>query len=306
MNRIVPRIVALMLALCGGSALAGDLPLQKVALRALGDRPGAVVAMDSRDGRLLAVVNPRVAAGSALPIGSLAKLVTGMAAVEAGVIDGARSFPCRGRFERWNCWRVHGTLALEEAIAHSCSSFFFAVGRELGAPRLNQAFRAAGFGRSTGSLLPGEVTGRFSPARTRSELTELAYGDTAALQATPLQVASWLGAIANGGTRYRPHLASESPRTIGTLASPRGMASLRAGMRRAVLQGSARGADVPGLTIHGKTGTSSHLRESNRRHGWFVGFAGNLALVVFIKEGSGYDDAAPVAREVFAAWSGSE
>lgn len=241
--------------------------------------------MDARDGRLLALVNPRVATGVAAPVGSLAKLVVAVAALDAGLVDGARRFRCNGKFERWRCWQVHGEQTLETAIAHSCSSAFFALGRELGARRMNRAFTAAGFGRSTQSGLPGEAAGRFTPARTPAEVTELAYGDTLALQATPLQVASWMTAIAHGGSR--------------------GHEGVRAGMRRAVLKGSARAADVPGLAIHGKTGTATQARAPHRRHGWFAGFTERLVVVVFVKEGTGFEAAAPVAREVFAAWSGS-
>ncbi len=301
--------LAMALAMSGNPAHATDLPLQRVAQAALGNRPGTIVALNAKDGRLLAVINPRVAAGGAYPIGSLAKLVTGMAALEARAIDGARTFPCKGRFERWKCWQIHGNQTLEEAIAHSCSSFFFAAGRELGARRLNQAFTRAGFGRSTGSDLPAEAAGTFTPARNRAELTELAYGDTPALQATPLQVAAWMGAIANGGTRYRPHLGSKSPQVLGLLSGAAAIANIQTGMRRAVLEGSANKADFPGLSVYGKTGTSTQLRAGardsenrNRHHGWFAGFAGELVVVVFVKDGSGYADAAPIAREVFAAW----
>jgi cell division protein FtsI/penicillin-binding protein 2 len=281
---------------------ASELSLQQVAQRALGDRAGCVLALEARDGRLMALVNPKVAAGTAYPVGSLAKLVTGLEALEAGLTDGARRIRCKGKFERWKCWKVHGEQTLEEAIANSCSTYFFTIGRELGAPRLNRAFSAAGFGRVTGADLPSEVPGTLRPARSLAELTELAYGDTPALLATPLQVAGWVGAIANGGTRYAPHIDSAPARKLGTLSGTRGLDLVRTGMRRAVLEGSAQGADVPSLSVHGKTGTSTQLAANHRRHGWFAGFADGRVVVVFLKNGNGYQDAAPIAREVFAAW----
>ncbi len=268
----------------------------------MGNRAGCVIALDAQDGTLRAVVNPKVAAGAAYPLGSVAKLVTGMAALDAGLTDGARRIRCKGSFERWKCWRVHGEQTLEEAIANSCSTYFFTVGRELGPARLNQAFKAAGFGRTTGSDMAGEVAGTFAPARTRAEVTELAYGDTPALLATPLQVASWVGAIANGGTRYAPHFDTTPARILGTLPGLREIDRVKGGMRRAVLTGSAHGADVPSASVYGKTGTSTQLSATHRRHGWFVGFAEGKVVVVFIKDGNGYEVAAPIAREVFAAW----
>ncbi|MNR81906.1 Stage V sporulation protein D [compost metagenome] len=292
----------LLVAIAGKPSNASELDLQRVAQRALGPRAGSVVALDARNGQLQALLNPRVAAASAYPVGSLAKLVTGMAALDAGLTDGARRIRCKGQFERWKCWRVHGEQTFEEAIANSCSTYFFTVGRELGGPRLNRAFQEAGFGRKSGSDLADEAAGKRVPARTLAEVTELAYGDTPALLATPLQVASWMGAIANSGTRYAPHLAPTPTRRIGSLAEKSGLDLVRTGMRRAVLDGSAQGADVPRLAVHGKTGTATHLNAVERRHGWFAGFAEHRVVVVFVKEGSGYDDAAPIAREVFDAW----
>lgn len=283
-------------------ASASVLPLQQAAERALGGRPGCVVAMDAETGTLRVLVNPNVAATLEVPIGSLAKLVTGMAALDAGLTDGSRKIRCKGAFERWTCWKVHGEQTVEEAIANSCSTYFFTVGRELGAQRLNQAFEAAGFGRLTQSGLAGERPGTFTPARTLPELTELSYGDTPALLATPLQVASWVGAIANGGIRYAPHFEHTEPVILGRLTGLRGLASVKAGMRLAVLSGSAEKADLPMVSLYGKTGTSTHVGAPNRRHGWFVGFAERKVVVVFIKDGNGYNAAAPVAKEVFAAW----
>ncbi|HEY9855333.1 MAG TPA: penicillin-binding transpeptidase domain-containing protein, partial [Stenomitos sp.] len=78
---------------------------------------------------------------------------------------------------------------------------------------------------------------------------------------------------------------------------------VRAGMRRAVLTGSAREANVPSLAICGKTGTATQLAASYKRHGWFAGYMPGLAVVAFVKDGTGYADAAPVARHVFEAWA---
>lgn len=283
---LLPVLVALACP-----AHAAPIDLQALSERALGRRAGAIVALDARNGLVVALVNPQLATNATYPLGSLAKVTTALAALEAGVTDGARRIPCRGTFERWTCWKVHGGQTLEEALANSCSSYFFTVGREVGTARLNRAFGAAGFG-----------AGVFLPARTLAELTELAYGDTPRLQATPLQVASWMGAIANGGTRYVPTLHVAAPRPAGRLSGVAGIERVRAGLRRAVLEGSARGADVPGLSVHGKTGTATSVRDAHRRHGWFAGFAGDRVVVVFLKDGNGYADAAPLAREVFAAW----
>lgn len=293
-----------MMTFLGVAAMASvvsTLPLQQAAEKALGSRPGAVVALDPGDGRLLALVHPRVAVGTAYPIGSLAKLVTALAGVSEGVADEARVLECRGREHGRTCWHVHGRVGLEEALAQSCSLYFFRVGLDLGAERLTRAFRSAGFGSSTMSDLAPESPGTLMAPRTRRELEDLAYGDTPALMATPLQVACFVGALANGGTRLRPHVTPVPARVLGRLEAG-AIAQVRAGMRRAVLTGSARAADVPSLAIFGKTGTATQLSARHKRHGWFAGYAPGLVVVAFLKDGTGYASAAPVARRVFEAW----
>ncbi|HEY9856929.1 MAG TPA: penicillin-binding transpeptidase domain-containing protein, partial [Stenomitos sp.] len=191
---MTPVLGAIALA---GALASAPLPLQAAAEQALGNRAGCVVALDPQDGRLMALVHPKMAVGSAYPIGSLAKLVTALAGVSSGVVDGARVLECRGRGHGRTCWHVHGRIGLEEALAQSCSLYFFRVGLDLGAARLTHAMRTAGFGQSTGSGLAGEVPGLVVPPGTKAELEDLAYGDTSALRATPLQVASFVGALAN-------------------------------------------------------------------------------------------------------------
>lgn len=296
-----------MSSVIGALALAAlvsapPLPLQQAAATALGSRAGCVVALDPRDGRLLALVNPLTAAGAAYPIGSLAKLVTALAGISEGTVDGSRVLTCRGRDQGRSCWHVHGRVGLEEAIAQSCSLYFFRVGLELGAERLMASLRSAGFGQSTESGLPGESAGVLLPPRTRAQLEDLAYGDTSALRATALQVACFTGALANGGSRLRPHVAQAPARTLGRIGNGRAIAQVQEGMRRAVLSGSARDANVPALALYGKTGTATHLSARHRRHGWFAGYTPGLAVVAFVRDGTGYDDAAPVARRVFEAW----
>lgn len=294
-----------MSLLVGAIALSGALailPLQHAAERALGSQAGCVVALDPRDGRLLALVHPRMAVGKAYPIGSLAKLVTALAGVSAGVVDGARVMQCRGRDHGRTCWHVHGRVGLEKALAESCSLYFFRVGLDLGPERLTRAFSAAGFGRSTGSGLADESAGTLVAPRTRSELEDLAYGDTPALRATPLQVACFAGALANGGALMRPHVEGAGMQVLGRLEDPRALELVRSGMRQAVLSGSARKANVASLAIFGKTGTATQLAAPHKRHGWFAGYTPGLAVAVFVTDGTGYSSAAPVARRVFEAW----
>lgn len=280
-------------------ALMAVLPLQDEAVRAMGDRQGCVVALDARNGHLLAMVHPTVAA-RAYPVGSLAKLVTALAAVEAHVTDPDRTLECRGGRGPFHCWGLHGRVRLAEAIAQSCAFYFFTVGQELGGSRLVRALHAAGFGQATGMALRGEEAGVVVPPRSPEEVMTMAYGDTPALQATPLQIAVLAGALARDGRRYRPTWGG--PRVcLGTLPFPHAVEAVRQGMRLAVQAGSARSAEVPRLHVFGTTGTATWPEDPSRRHGWFAGYAGDVALAVYMHDGSGYRDAGPVARAVFEA-----
>lgn len=295
-TRLLAALALLPLSISGPAHAAS---VQRVATEALGSRQGCVVVMDPRNGALLALVNPKVAAATAFPLGSLAKLVTGLASMERGVSDPGRRIRCDGTYGDHRCWRRHGTVNLEEAIAQSCATYFYQQGEGLGASRLREAFRHAGFGARTGSGLPHESAGRLGPVTTRSELLDLAYGDTSLLLATPLQVACFTAALANGGTRYRPHWPGEAGPRIGLLPWTGSVAAVRNGMRRAVLSGTAQAADVPGLAVYAKTGSATQPMATHLRHGWFAGFTPTLAVVVFVKEGTGFDVAAPIARRIF-------
>ncbi|MNX93457.1 Beta-lactam-inducible penicillin-binding protein [compost metagenome] len=292
------RALAVLLVL-GACPQAGAASLQQMATEALGSRAGAVVALDPRDGTLLALVNPQMAVASAFPIGSVAKLVTGLASLEAGVTDPARRVPCDGRYGAHRCWQRHGSVDLEMAIAQSCSTYFYAQGEALGARRLRAAFLAAGFGRRTESGLPNEIPGRLGQVASRAEVLDLAYGDTGNLLATPLQVASFTAALASGGVRRRPHWPGEPAAVLGQVPGGANLEGIRVGMRRAVLTGTAQQANVPGIALFAKTGSATQLAAPHLRHGWFVGFTPTLAVAVFVKDGTGFAVAAPIARRIF-------
>ncbi|MGE5708382.1 MAG: penicillin-binding transpeptidase domain-containing protein, partial [Bacteroidota bacterium] len=274
------RLLPFFLALASGlePALAADW--DSLAREALGNRRGTVVLL-ALDGKVLCLQRPRLA-GKARRPGSVAKLVSAAAFLEEG-IGPDHAEVCRGV----DCWRIHGKLGLTEAIARSCSQYFYRLGASLN-PRIYREARAAGFGQSTG-LLEGEEAGMLDPH------ARLACGEEGWLS-TPLQWAVLAGAIANGGTRYRPYLRGK-PQVLGHLPwKPRTLAALREGMKLAVDGGSAQKAAGAG-----KTGTV--LQDSGRSDGWFVGFAPRenprVALCLFVEGGTGYEDAAPIARRLF-------
>ncbi|MEB3329551.1 MAG: penicillin-binding transpeptidase domain-containing protein [Candidatus Sericytochromatia bacterium] len=263
--------------------------------------PAVVVAVDAPSGCLRGLVAP-ARARVATPAGSVFKLVTGLAWLEAG-LEGP-PVPCRGAWREpgagatapvHRCWRPdgHGGLELEDALARSCNVHFLALGHRLGAGRLGQAARACGLGPALG----------LEPARPVH-----AIGEGRGWWLTPLQGAGLVAAIASGGPVRTPGWGGATV-VAARPARPGTLARLRAGMRRAVLGGTARQAAVPGLEVSGKTGTAGRLDGSGRTWGWFLGFARPLgarrpllALAVRLEDASGGAGAAPLARQVLQAW----
>ncbi|MFN3432613.1 MAG: penicillin-binding transpeptidase domain-containing protein, partial [Candidatus Sericytochromatia bacterium] len=137
--RLAAALTVLALA-AGPAAAARDFQTEVTGL--LGRREGAIVVADPRQGRLLAVANAPLAA-SAFPPGSAFKLVTALAALEAGQAGPASRFDCRGSYRprgpvapgfSTSCWRPegHGRLTLEEALGHSCNAAFLGIGERAG------------------------------------------------------------------------------------------------------------------------------------------------------------------------------
>ena len=171
-----------------------DSQVQKAAWAAMEGKAGAVVALDPRDGSILALVsrpgfdpnlfnrgvsadvwekissNPlhpmenRAIAGQ-YPPGSTYKLIVAAAALEEGIITPETSFNCPGSFEMgtrtFRCWRKHGhgRVSLHRAIVESCDVYFYNVGKLLGVDRLAQYAQAFGLGARTGVAMAGERRG---------------------------------------------------------------------------------------------------------------------------------------------------
>ncbi|HOM98770.1 MAG TPA: penicillin-binding protein 2 [Acidobacteriota bacterium] len=171
-----------------------DLELQQVAEEALGDRVGAVLAIDAQTGDVLGLVSHPAydpnwfaerlsperwgaltsdpfqpfhnrAVQSALSPGSVFKVMIALAALEAGVITPDWSTYCNGGIELYGhyfrCWRPggHGRVALQEAIRNSCNVYFYLLGQRLGIDRIAAFAELLGLGSKSGIDLPGEVTG---------------------------------------------------------------------------------------------------------------------------------------------------
>ncbi|MGH9940087.1 MAG: SpoIID/LytB domain-containing protein, partial [Blastocatellia bacterium] len=293
-----------------------DQALQRVATESLGDLEGAVLVIDPQNGRLRAVVNPRLAFEQAFPPGSAIKPFTALAALRAGLIEFRHQ--CRTRYARDGFEIVcshpvsNSPFNLSQALAYSCNDFFARVGERLNEGAFNSTLGAFGFGEKTG-VNANESSG----ALPRGDWSVRdALGESDRLLVTPVQLITAYAALVNGGRLYRPQRSTDHnlipPEQLRLNIAPDRRAVLIEGMRGSVKYGTASKAGLgssPGY-VFGKTGTStSSVRW--RTQGWFVGFAAEkspvgppraeqvkLGALVFLKRAHG-SQAAEVAKPIF-------
>lgn len=264
---------------------AGEDPqVRQAAVEALGNWNGSVIVVDPNTGRILSIVNQKLALGSGFTPCSTFKPIVALAALKEGVITQSQEVRIGRRT----------SMTLTEALARSNNVFFARVAQRLGFRRLEKYAHEFGLGEKAGNEIPEESPGRFpSQAPAAGGVGRLAsYGE--GIDVTPLQMAAVAAAFANGGTLY----ALQYPRTPEEAANFQPIVkrrlddlapifpAVRDGMSAAVLYGTARLAYDPELDIFGKTGTCS---EDGARLGWFVSYGGDLeskySVVVLLRGG---------------------
>ncbi|MGA3209710.1 MAG: penicillin-binding transpeptidase domain-containing protein [Terriglobales bacterium] len=259
----------------------------------MGKRPGTLVVVDVRSGRLLAVRNLDVAARRLALPGSAVKPFVLLAALQSGAIQANTTLMCHRQLRlagrELDCAHEQTAEPLDSvtALAYSCNSFFAQVASRMTNSGLQKSLIHAGFARRTG-WMTNEAVGSVLLSKNVEQLQLQALGE-ANLQVTPLELlAAYRGLAARRGQAD----ANESV--------------VFAGLEAAADYGTARLAQPEGLRIAGKTGTSSASPdEGNWTHAWFAGYAPvdhpRIAMVVFLERGHGGGDAAAAAREVFEA-----
>jgi beta-lactamase regulating signal transducer with metallopeptidase domain len=274
-----------------------DEEVRRVALAALGERRGSVIVMDPRTGRVHTIVNQEWAVRRSWRPASVIKLVTGAAGVTEKLVQTA---------ERVRVQPQSRPLNFTEALALSDNSYFSLVGQRVGSESLIRYAREFGLGQETGINHPGESTGRLPLSQAVSDSSRLgAYAE--GIEATPIQLAILVSAIANGGTLVVPRVprtGQESvrfePQVRRRLSIPlENLESLRAGMIGAVDYGTGKAAFDPAQSVAGKTGTFQDDREMV---GLFVSYAPaeNPRLVVVVLT-RGQNESGPLAASVAGA-----
>jgi penicillin-binding protein 2 len=194
-----------------------------------------------------------------------------------------------------------------QALANSCNAYFFQAGEGLSSERLQTMARQLHLGACTGINLTNEDCGEVPDWVSGDEKVHFAVGQARALAATPLQMLRLISAIANGGSFYRPYypaspqdLEKFRPELVEMIHFGDELRIVKEGLRQSVAYGTSAGTKLSGIVLAGKTGTSS-VYFGTKTDAWFAGFAPfekpAIAVVVFLENGRGAIDAAPMAEK---------
>ncbi|MEU1788689.1 penicillin-binding protein 2 [Streptomyces sparsogenes] len=340
---------------------------QEAAYKGLGDKKGAVAAIDPRTGKILALVStpsydPSTIAGATdkdaaawkaldkkrnpddpmlnralrqtYPPGSTFKVVTAAAALENGLYDSVDE-PTKSPLP----WRMPGTLkdlpnegnipcenaSLRKALQYSCNTVFGKIGDDLREDKMREEAEKFGFNeevftpvRADASVYPQDME------RSSNAMSAIGQFDT---RATPLQMAMVAGAVANDGKLMKPYMVDKlrapnlsvieqtSPEEMSQPLSQDNARKLQDIMETVVQKGTGTSAQIPGVTVGGKTGTAQHgVANSKNPYAWFISYAkgkdgSSPVAVAVVVEGSNTvrDDiaggrlAAPIAKDVMKA-----
>ncbi len=340
-----------------------DLDLEAVAELSMADKRGAVVALDPRNGEVLALVSRPTydanqftgrisqalwktisedphkplldrAIQAQLAPGSTFKPIVAIAGLETGVITDATDFFCPGGASFYGHYYAchlksgHGTISLHRAIAQSCDVYFYNVGNRVGIDRLAHYAELAGVGHRTGIDLPNETQGTMPSTKWKMRLSRQRWfaGETisvaigqGAVTVSPLQIASALGGLGDGGKWYKPHLTANTASVLLRQGNfdPQNLKDVISGMYGVVNEGgTGRGAALPEVKVAGKTGTAQ-LASTARTKGakrltalannvWFVGFAPadkpEIVVAALFENGGESTYAVPIVRDVLQAY----
>jgi cell division protein FtsI/penicillin-binding protein 2 len=259
-----------------------DLAIRRAAVEALGSYNGSVVVVDANTGRILTMVNQKVALGSGFQPCSTVKLSVALAGLSEKAIDSGNKYRVPGL----------GKMDLTYALAHSNNYYFATLGQRLGFEKYSYYARMFGYGEKAGLNIPGETAGKFPSAPPRNGGVGMLTSFGEEISQTPLQLAALVSALANGGTLYYlqyPQSAAEArnfvPRVKRHLDIGELIPAVVPGMRGAVEFGTAHRARGDG-PIAGKTGTCT---ESQTHLGWFGSYSEvngrKLAMVVLLTGG---------------------
>lgn len=259
--------------------------------------------------------------------GSTFKIITASAALEEGKVSLSDQFNCPGykivEDRRIRCHKVggHGAEDFTHGIMNSCNPVFIEIGLRIGSDRFCDYFEQFGLLSRTNIDLPGEASTIMHKRENigQVELATMSFGQS--FQITPIQLATTVSSIINGGKRVTPHFGVETKNAEGEvthtfvyeqkehIVSEETSTTMRYLLEKVVSEGSGKNAALEGFSIGGKTATSQTLPRSEKRYiSSFLGFAPTddpqvLALIIINNpQGVYYGGtiAAPVCRDLFS------
>src|ERR1700751_4004438 len=258
--------------IAAGDITTGEDPVvRQAAIDALGNMNGTVVAIEPTSGRVLAMVNQKLALSSGAQPCSTIKLSVALAALSEGLVSKETPVSLGGNYR----------MNLTTALAHSNNAYFEALGRKLGFEKVAYYAHEYGLGELAGYDIPGEQLGTYPQQEISSKLGGVgkmcSFGE--GISMTPLQLGAMVSAIANGGTLYYlqhptspDEVAQFQPRVKPHLAIAPLIPDSSDGMAGAVTYGTARRVKLSfnEEEILGKTGTCS---KEGTRYGWVASYA---------------------------------
>ncbi len=279
------------------------------------------------------------------PPGSTFKVIMAAAALETKTVSPSTTVRCTGGYQfgrrLYRDWKAggHGFIDLEQALVHSCDVYFYTVGQRMGIDTIADYAKQFGLGQPTGIELPSERVGIVPSTSWKEKVKGEPWlpGETISasigqgyVTATPLQMASVIGTIANNGVAYRPRLVQAiMDRATGRLqelpavargkveVKPQTLKLIQEGLAGVVREGTATRAKSVLISIAGKTGTAQtatlrtgpekDIPKKFRDHAWFVAYAPvekpRIAVAVLVEHmGHGGSAAAPLAKEIIEAF----
>jgi penicillin-binding protein 2 len=280
----------------GDVATFDDPIVRQAAIRGLGRYNGSVVAIDPNSGRILSIVNQKLAFSAGFMPCSTIKPVIAVAALQEGFVT--RDIMIRVTRRK--------SLNLTEAMAHSNNAFFEILGRRMGFDTVSNYARTLGLGELAGYEISEEQPGSVpaEPPKRGGVARMSSFGE--GILITPLQLGALVSTVANGGTLYYlqyPRTLEErenfEPRIKRTLDIKSLLPELRDGMHAAVLRGTARRSNMPDSEqASGKTGSCS---DSGSRIGWFASYVDQARLkivLVILMRGNTFAVRGPMAAGI--------
>lgn len=274
-----------------------DLVIRKAAIDALGPYNGTVVVADPETGRILSIVNQKLAMQGAFQPCSTVKVIVSLASLSEGLVSPDTRMHLTRRY----------SMDMTDALAHSNNLYFAKLGEQLGFDRVQKYAKLFGLGEKAGLDIPNEEPGYLASEPPETGVGMMtSFGD--GIRLTPLELASIVATISNGGTMYylqypknQEEVQNFVPRIKRTLNISNLVPQIKPGMMAAVEYGTARRANFdPNAPVFGKTGTCTDTTRPGVHLGWFGSFndVGRNKLVVVVLLTGGRGISGPIASGI--------